>query len=234
MKAIQRFYQYLEHKGIKPTRFEKQCGLSNGYLSTQLKRNGALGEDVLNKIIDYCQDINTVWLLSGQETMLKNSDYPTNSDQNFVSEDSAEYNKQLVPLYDIKTLAAAEALFKEGNNNQTHLGYITIPNLPKCDGAIYASSDSMYPLLKSGDIILYKKIAPSVENIYWGEIYLVSLINKDEDEFLMLKWIHKSEKGDEFITLSSENKHHQPKDFNIKAIKGLALVKASIKINAVY
>lgn len=233
MKAIERFYQYLDYKGIKPTRFEKEYGLSNGYLGTQLKRNGTLGEDILNKIIDNCRDLNPVWLLSGQETMLKNIPYQTNSDANFVSEEPAEYNKQPLPLYDIKTISSAEALFKD-TNKEIPLGHITIPNLPKCDGAIYASSDSMYPLLKSGDIILYKKIAATIENIYWGEMYLVSLINDDQDEIVMLKWIHKSEKGDEFITLSSENKHHQPKDFNISAIKSLALVKASIRINAVY
>jgi hypothetical protein len=50
----------------------------------------------------------------------------------------------------------------------------------------------------------------------------------------MVKWIHKSEKGDDFIKLVSENKHHQPKDFNINAVKGLALIKASIRINATY
>jgi hypothetical protein len=77
-------------------------------------------------------------------------------------------------------------------------------------------------------------MAATIENIYWGEMYLVSLINADQDEIVMLKWIHKSEKGDEFITLSSENKHHQPKDFNINTIKGLALIKASIRINDVY
>ena len=40
MKAIERLYQYLDYKGVKPTRFEKEIGLSNGYLGTQLKRKG--------------------------------------------------------------------------------------------------------------------------------------------------------------------------------------------------
>lgn len=241
MKAIERFYQYLEYKGIKPTRFERVNGLSNGYLGTQLKRKGNLGEDVLNKIIDNCLDIDPVWLLTGKETMLKSDPYLQKSvihilndtPEEFLKTKTNETNKQLVPLYDIKALATAETLFKD-ENSENSIGHITIPNLPKCDGAIYASSDSMYPLLKSGDIVLYKKIASTIENIYWGEMYLVSLLNDDEDEFVMLKWIHKSEKGDDYVTLSSENKHHQPKDLHINTIKGLALIKASIRINSMY
>ncbi len=72
MKAIERLYQYFEYKGIKPTRFEKDFELSNGYFGTQLKRNGHLGEDVINKIIDNCLDLNPLWLVSGKGKMLLN------------------------------------------------------------------------------------------------------------------------------------------------------------------
>lgn len=71
MKSVARIHQYLEYKGIKPTRFEKEVGLSNGYLGTQLKRNADLGEGVLNKILDYCLDIDPEWLLTGRGDMIK-------------------------------------------------------------------------------------------------------------------------------------------------------------------
>lgn len=35
MKAIDRFYEYLAEKSLKPTAIEKEIGLSNGYLSAQ-------------------------------------------------------------------------------------------------------------------------------------------------------------------------------------------------------
>jgi hypothetical protein len=71
-KIIHRTFQYLDYKGIPHTRFEKDIGLSNGYLKVQLKRNADVGESVINKIIDYCLDINPIWLLTGKGEMLKN------------------------------------------------------------------------------------------------------------------------------------------------------------------
>jgi len=242
MKAIERFYQYLDSKGIKPTRFEKDNGLSNGYLGTQLKRNGNLGEDVINKIINNCLDIDPVWLLTGNGSMTKSIPYLENSDANgahLLTEPESTFeketkiiHKQSVPLYDVHAAVSVSALF-ENENSEKPVDYITIPNLPKCDGAIYISGDSMDPLLKSGDIIIYKKLANTIENIYWGDMYLISLMTED-DELVMVKWIHKSEKGEGFIKLTSENKHHEPKDFPITAIKGLALIKATIRINSMY
>ena len=41
---------------------------------------------------------------------------------------------------------------------QYALGRIVIPNIPVCDGAVYVSGDSMYPILKSGDIVGFKSI----------------------------------------------------------------------------
>ena len=70
MKAISRLFQYLENKGIKHTRAEKDWGLSNGYLMTQLKRDGDLGEKIVSTIIDNCPDLSIEWLLLGKGKML--------------------------------------------------------------------------------------------------------------------------------------------------------------------
>ncbi len=71
MKAIDRFYEYLAEKSLKPTAIEKEMGLSNGYLSAQKKRGADIGEGMMNKIIDYCRDINPEWLLTGNGDMIK-------------------------------------------------------------------------------------------------------------------------------------------------------------------
>ena len=231
MKAIERLYKYIDYKGVKPSPFEKEIGLSNGYLGKQLNRKADLGEGILIKIIENCPEISPEWLLMGKEPMLKIKD--TSNSTVFRLKTDTNIQHQSVPLYDIQASASVVALFRD-STTETPVDHITIPNLPKCDGAIYVSGDSMYPLLKSGDIIMYKKLANEIDNMFWGEMYLVSLINNDGDEFVMVKWLHKSELGTDYVKLVSENRHHQPKDFHIKNIKGLALIKASVRINSMY
>lgn len=70
MKIIDRLFQYLDYKGVKPTRFEKNIGLSNGYLGQQHKRKADLGESIINKIIDNCLDLSVIWLITGKGEMI--------------------------------------------------------------------------------------------------------------------------------------------------------------------
>ena len=74
MKAIERLYQYFEYKGVKPTRFEKNHGLSNGYFSVQLKRSADIGTSILEVVVNNCRDLNVVWLITGKGEMILDPD----------------------------------------------------------------------------------------------------------------------------------------------------------------
>jgi phage repressor protein C with HTH and peptisase S24 domain len=120
-------------------------------------------------------------------------------------------------------------LFEDNASNKPS-NYIHIPNLPKCDGAIYVAGDSMYPLLKSGDIVLYKQLNdPS--NIFWGDMYLLSL-DLEGEEYITVKYIQKSDR-EGYVKLVSQNPHHADKEIPIERIRALALVKASIRMNSI-
>ncbi len=136
---------------------------------------------------------------------------------------------QSVPLYSIEGTAGLVPLFMDGSKNKP-VNYIHIPNLPKCDGAINIVGDSMYPLLKSGDIVLYKQLH-DLSDIFWGDMYLLS-IDLDGEEYITVKYIHKSDRGDAWVKLVSQNPHHADKDIEISRIRALALVKASIRMNS--
>ena len=135
----------------------------------------------------------------------------------------------LVPLYNIEGTAGLVPLFVD-RDSQTPIDYIHIPNLPRCDGAIYVVGDSMYPLLKSGDIVLYKQVS-GIENIFWGDMYLLS-IDIDGEEYVTVKYIQKSER-EGCVKLVSQNPHHADKDVPIEKIRALAFVKASIRMNSI-
>ncbi len=135
---------------------------------------------------------------------------------------------QSVPLYSIEGTAGLVPLFTEGT--QKPVNYIHIPNLPKCDGAIYVVGDSMYPLLKSGDIVLYKQLSDP-EDIFWGDMYLLSL-DIDGEEYITVKYIQKSER-EGYVKLVSQNPHHADKEVAMQRIRAIALVKASIRMNSI-
>ena len=141
--------------------------------------------------------------------------------------EKVEENGELY-LYDIEADANLKSLLV--NKDQNILGKISIPNIPKCDGAVYVKGDSMYPLLKSGDIIAYKEVPVEIQHIFYGEMYLVS-IDIEGEEYLTVKYINQSERGCEWIKLVSYNQHHQPKDFPLSSVRALALVKLSIRMN---
>ena len=110
------------------------------------------------------------------------------------------------------------------------VNFIHIPNLPKCDGAIYVVGDSMYPLLKSGDIVLYKQLQ-SLDDVFWGDMYLLS-IDINGEEYITVKYLQKSE-IEGCVKLVSQNQHHADKDIAADKIRAIALVKASIRMNSI-
>lgn len=181
-----------------------------------------------------CVDINPNFLFTGKGEILL-----TDIDVNVEDSDKEQtnvyklktdrvYDSQAVPLYNIEASAGIVTLFRDSKNIEP-VDHITIPNLPKCDGAVYVNGDSMYPLLKSGDIIMYRQHDMN-EGILWGEMYLISYEHSGDD-ITAVKYIKKSEAGNEYVKLVSQNNHHQDRDVLLKKVRALALVKASIRIN---
>ena len=89
------------------------------------------------------------------------------------------------------------------------------------------TGDSMYPLLKSGDILAYK-VLNSIESIVYGEIYLLQLCN-DGDVSVVVKYVKRSEMGDDYIKLVSHNPQHDPQDVPISWLQHIARVKLTIR-----
>ena len=136
---------------------------------------------------------------------------------------------QSVPLYSIEGTAGLVPLFQQLTEVEP-INYINIPNLPKCDGAIYVVGDSMYPLLKSGDIILYKQLN-DVRDVFWGDMYLLS-IDIDGEEYITVKYVQKSD-HEGYIRLVSQNQHHADKEVEISRVRAIALIKASIRMHPI-
>lgn len=230
---VTRLKEYLDHIGVNTSSAEIAIGVSNGSLSKPFNKDTTIKTDTLEKFLKKYTDISSDWLLRGNGSMIISAglDLANETRAVYKMKTDRSVKDQLVPLYDIEATAGMVELFRNKNGKNKPIDYISIPNLPKCDGAIYVTGDSMYPLLKSGDIIMYKELQNSIDNIFFGEMYLVS-IDLDGEEFVTVKWIQKSDIGDEYIKIVSQNSHHQAKDVHLSNIKALALIKASIRINS--
>lgn len=138
--------------------------------------------------------------------------------------------RQQIPIYDMEAVAGLVPLFAN-QYSQSIIEVMETTLIPKCDGGLRIVGDSMYPLLKSGDIVFYKQIHDIINNIVWGEMYLVSF-DVDGDEYVSVKYLQRSELPDH-ITLVSYNEHHKPMDIHISRIRALAFIKASLRLNSI-
>ncbi|PDS21673.1 peptidase S24 [Flavobacterium branchiophilum] len=204
------------------------AGLSIGQIGKAIANNSGINSTSIEKILHTYPEINPEWLLMGKGDMLK-SEKVADSVNLFALKSDSIHQTQKIPLYNIEASAGIVTLFANASQSEV-VDYIQVPNLPKCDGAVAITGDSMYPLLKSGDIIIYKQIQDYSSNIFWGEMYLLS-IDLDGDEMVTVKFIQKSNKGENYIKLVSQNQHHQDKDIHLSKLRALALIKASIRIN---
>lgn len=227
----ERILSFLEYNGIKKADFYQATGVADSNFKGK-NLYSQPGGDMLVKILTSYPNISAEWLLTGEGDMLKSkhTEEPQIEVKPIHQPRSTEKKEetQVVYLYDFEASAGLRALFD--NNRQNIIDTIKIPNLPKCDGAIHIVGDSMYPLLKSGDIILYKQMPLDINNLLYGEMYLLSY-DIDGDDYIVVKYIRKSEKGEPYITLGSENPAHAPRDIDFRRITALALVKASVRIN---
>ncbi len=224
-----RIIYFADNVAVSRAEFLSKTKLKKGIFDPK-DLHRAIGSDKISNILESYPQINTSWLLTGEGEMIQSVEDNKNIVTTYSMRTDNLDSNQVIPLYNIEASAGLVELFRNQNDEKA-IDTISIPNLPKCDGAIYVTGDSMYPLLKSGDIIMYKEIHNVQDGLFWGEMYLISL-DMDGEEFVTVKYIQKSEKGDQHVKLVSQNPHHQPREVELKRIRALALVKASIRINS--
>lgn len=228
MNVKDRILECLKYKGVSITKAESSLCWSKGAL---LKSN-SISSDRLGEFYLQYPDVSPEWLLTGEGPMLKQPSAQAASD-NIISLSHSKSPDKIYPmsefnLYDIDVSAGLSRLFsEEGDRNKAYLGRISIPNMPKCDGAVKVIGDSMYPLLKSGDIIAYREVH-NIKSVQYGEIYILQIEN-DLDTSVVVKYVKKSTEGSDYLNLVSYNKEHDPKDVKKESITAMARVILCIR-----
>ncbi|WP_211831550.1 S24 family peptidase [Porphyromonas levii] len=175
-------------------------------------------------------NISPNWLLTGKGSMLRTADVrpmevePINTPKTKEPTEELQY----IPYYSFEATAGVIELID--TSAEYEIGKIVVPNMPKCDGAVAVTGDSMYPLLKSGDIVAFK-LVHDINNIHYGDMYLISL-NEDGDCYITVKWLQKHPSDPSKAILVSHNEHYAPREVELRHIHRLALIKLSIRYNS--
>lgn len=73
---LERIKEYIDFKKIAISAFERSVGMSNASFGKSLKNGGAIGTDKLENILIVYTDINPIWLLTGEGSMLRDNKNP--------------------------------------------------------------------------------------------------------------------------------------------------------------
>lgn len=166
-KIIDRFSKYMKTKGLNDNKVTVEVDLSVGTLGKSRKENRDLSAKNVEKILNYYQDLNKVWLLTGEGSMLKE----TPNDANDASFVAPYITEELVYLPLITTSAAAsfvENLQDATEEMDTYPIYVAKgETFDKSKHVIIeVKGESMYPTITDKTMILCE----TINQEQWGNI----------------------------------------------------------------
>lgn len=227
----------------------KQILRKNGYVLAEVAKSMGIIPQTLHSLLDV-DDIKTgvleriaaaikesVYFFYQQDAVMPSATELNTMAQQYcntfmeVTQKLGKRGSQPIPVYDLQTVDENLAMIFD--NQPAPVEYISLPNLPNIDGAVYMRGDSMYPEIKGGDIVLYKKIngLRNSGNIFFGQMYLLSFSIND-DQHIVVKYLHQSQ-DERNVTLVSTNKNYPPMEIPIETISALAIIKASVRYNTI-
>lgn len=144
--------------------------------------------------------------------------------ERFILRSDTILEEQQVPLHDVEAIAG---IISQEVDDYVPLEEITVPQMPKSDGAVHVRGDSMFPLLRAGDIVLYKTTNSRRANLHFGEMYLLAF-DIEGEEYITVKFLHLSDTPG-YYRLESFNPSHAPREVPIDCVRALARVTGSVR-----
>lgn len=219
MGIIDRIRQYLDFKGISDYRFEKELSLSKGYINKAKNPTS----DVLMKICGIYTDISPEWLVTGKGEMIKNAERKQKTIE--ISESAiSETKRKGALIYDIDATCGLSGRDIEFTDEKV-IGSIDAPEINPDSKIIFATGDSMLPLIASGDRVVIRKIE-SWDYFNYGQVYLIIT-----NEYRLIKRVRRHPKdADNLILLRSENPNYDDIDLPKREIIHLFIVENILSI----
>lgn len=206
-----RFDKYMKFKGLNDNKVTLDCNLSQGLISQARTGKSDLGNVTISKILKVYQDLNRVWLLTGDGNMLVTQG---GTDSNVDTSTSELYYTYLIPM---SAMAGSLIGFDADGVCPAECERIVSP-IAGVDFAISVYGDSMMPEFPSGSRVLIKRIDPTIY-IDWGNVFVLDTANG-----VILKEVQPSDK-EGTLTCHSLNPNGRYKDFDVPMCEIRAMYK---------
>ena len=215
-ERFERFSKYMEVKGLNDNQVTKQCGLSQGLLGQARRGKSDLGPSAIDKILRTYQDVNRVWLLTGEGEMLVDTPAP----------EPAQETPKGIPFYDDEQFqAGSPSGFGAAIVPSNIESYISLPWIRPEAGTLVIQargksmlSDDRNESIAPGDYVIIRQTQASA--LQWGEIYAVSTL----DGFVIKRPFPSEEEGK--VKLVSSNPDYPPYEVYTAECKDWARVIA--------
>ena len=87
-RKVDRLIEYLSEKGISENKATLECGLSKGLICQAKSGKADIGNKAVEKILSTYTDLNRVWFLTGEGSMLKDSEQETPAQEQTTPDNS--------------------------------------------------------------------------------------------------------------------------------------------------
>jgi len=207
-----RLDKYMSYKGLNDNQVTVQAGLSVGSLGKQRKGGRGLSSDSIAKLLQSYPELDALWLLTGQGTMLKGSTKEVPIRQ---KEEIEEETRPRIPM---DAAAGSLTVAADGITVNDCEQIPVIRAFAKYDFTIFARGDSMLPEYHSGDELACVYIK-NTSFIQWGRIHVI-----DTAQGILVKRIFD---GDDYIICKSDNtdypefKVHKSEFYNVALVIGM-------------
>lgn len=205
--VLQRIRKIINLYSVSDRRFAEAIGVAQTTISSLFSRGSEPNVSIIKSILNVYTDISPIWLLTGEGEMLKSA----------CAIIKPQPNPQNVIKY-FPTVSGSMGGVQFLDDPNESCVDIVLPGFSECKYAINAYGDSMYPVIKSGQVLILMEWTESF--IDWGRIYLVVTKNG----YRVVKYLKPSD-NQNAIRCESENKEYAPFDINKEDIHKLFLVK---------
>lgn len=176
MNIKERIYRLCSEQGLTIAKFEKECGFSNGYVSS-IRKN--IGIDKLDSILRIFPNLNRDWLLYGTGEMLRSPEEQINTETSTQDTECEEVQTEEVTLASIPIVPPAiidqpdVIIEQDVEMNSSEYEKLNLERIIRMvDIAYRVQTEKLAPYVNIGDILLLQKLKGE-EEVRNSELHLI-------------------------------------------------------------